>query len=686
MPDQLPGPDDQPQPLESWKAIAAYLKRDVRTVIRWEKSEGLPVHRHRHLARSSVYAYAHELDAWRDRRRVVDDAEPAFGRGRAVGLLTFAAALAIAVVSVGDSRLMGKVPLQSGTINRLLWNSNVDILGAPSSDGRYVAMTDWLTGNLAIRDVATGAMRPLSNNGDWNGFAQFPVPSPDGSLIAYTWFNERSQFDLRIFSFAESASRVVVPARDDLYQGRVFGWTPDGRQILATLQRTDGTTDVATVGASDGSVRILKTIAAHLPERFSVSPDGRFVAFDAPQLQRSRERDIFVRSLQGGDEEPAVRHPGDDVLIGWSPDGGRLLFKSDRTGHAALWAVSIADGKPADAPQVLRSDMPLGFTTMGMTREGALFYGVRTGVSDVYTASLDLQSGAVVSPPTSIVQRFVGWNRSPDWSADGRSLAYVSYRETPARAAISITGTIIIRSVADGREREVVPKLTQMARLVRWSPNGRSFLVHGRDAQGSTGFFRVDARTGDASLVLPEGGKDRPGYLQAQSWAPDGKSMFYLRTTPEASNHLRVRNLQTGEDREVYGAPTNVYAVSPDGRRVAVRAPGDANAAHGLALAPVQGGSPQTLFRLGNRLRIPPFSALAWTPDGARILFAVATEGTNQPFELWSAPSAGGTPQKTGIAMEGLRDLRIGRDGRQLVFGAGQNRQEIWVMENFLPR
>jgi eukaryotic-like serine/threonine-protein kinase len=50
--------------LDSWKEIAAYLKRDIRTVRRWEKSQSLPVHRHSYLKRGLVYAYKHELDAW----------------------------------------------------------------------------------------------------------------------------------------------------------------------------------------------------------------------------------------------------------------------------------------------------------------------------------------------------------------------------------------------------------------------------------------------------------------------------------------------------------------------------------------------------------------------------------------------------------------------------------------------
>jgi TolB-like protein/tetratricopeptide (TPR) repeat protein len=54
--------------LDSWKEIAAYFNRDVTTVRRWERSERLPVHRHLHGSRSSVYASTAELDAWWARR------------------------------------------------------------------------------------------------------------------------------------------------------------------------------------------------------------------------------------------------------------------------------------------------------------------------------------------------------------------------------------------------------------------------------------------------------------------------------------------------------------------------------------------------------------------------------------------------------------------------------------------
>src|SRR6188474_3007533 len=61
--------------LDSWKEIAAYLKRDIRTVQRWEKLEGLPVRRHQHQKRGSAFAYRDELDGWwRTRGYDVDDA------------------------------------------------------------------------------------------------------------------------------------------------------------------------------------------------------------------------------------------------------------------------------------------------------------------------------------------------------------------------------------------------------------------------------------------------------------------------------------------------------------------------------------------------------------------------------------------------------------------------------------
>ena len=68
--------------LESWKEIAAYMRRDVTTVQRWEKREGMPVHRHVHDKLGSVYAFKSDLDAWaRTRSPAASGADRARRRG-----------------------------------------------------------------------------------------------------------------------------------------------------------------------------------------------------------------------------------------------------------------------------------------------------------------------------------------------------------------------------------------------------------------------------------------------------------------------------------------------------------------------------------------------------------------------------------------------------------------------------
>ena len=68
--------------LDSWKEIAAYLGRTVRTVQRWERDEGLPVRRHVHRKLSSIYAYTDEIDRWWSQRGgSLPTATPAADRG-----------------------------------------------------------------------------------------------------------------------------------------------------------------------------------------------------------------------------------------------------------------------------------------------------------------------------------------------------------------------------------------------------------------------------------------------------------------------------------------------------------------------------------------------------------------------------------------------------------------------------
>src|ERR1041385_817191 len=105
----LPEPRELPpiQPpvnkrLDSWKEIAAHFGRNERTVRRWEQTEHLPVHRHLHEKRGTVYAYSAELDAWARRRAGLEKqaSRPSGGKRRLVWVGAFAGLLAVAAVTI----------------------------------------------------------------------------------------------------------------------------------------------------------------------------------------------------------------------------------------------------------------------------------------------------------------------------------------------------------------------------------------------------------------------------------------------------------------------------------------------------------------------------------------------------------------------------------------------------------
>jgi TolB-like protein/Tfp pilus assembly protein PilF len=156
--------------LDSWKEIATYLNRDVTTVQRWEKREGMPVHRHLHDKIGSVYASRVELDAWargRNLRSVQQNGSnasvansPALRRPYLVGLIALAIVIAVVVVAelIGDGNYRWRAGVGGKTIQSLAVLPLENLSGDPDQEYLSDGMTDALITQLS----KTGALRVIS--------------------------------------------------------------------------------------------------------------------------------------------------------------------------------------------------------------------------------------------------------------------------------------------------------------------------------------------------------------------------------------------------------------------------------------------------------------------------------------------------------------------------------------------
>jgi Tol biopolymer transport system component len=554
-----------------------------------------------------------------------------------------------------------------------------DLLGAVTRDGRYLTLQDWPSENLAVRDLATGQIRKLTNKDPKTyEFAELSVPSPDGRYVAYAWYNKDSVTDLRIVGMDGSNPRVLA-ADADFKEAYPSDWSPDGKHVLAVFYKKRGGSQIALVSVVDGSVRSLKSFDRGEFKRVRLSPDGRYVAYDIQQQPGSAKYDVFVLAVDGGRETAVVQHPANDVLFDWTPDGKKLLFGSDRSGTMGAWWVTMAGGQAEGVPEVVKPDLGQDARPIGFTRDGSYFYHGRTNLSDVFLAEVDFASGRVLSPPVLATQRFAGSNSGPVWSPDGRQLVYLS-RRGPGAGWGSMA--VWLKDVASGEVREVPTRLETVVRT-GWFPDGRSLLAMAQLAGGAPGQFRINIQTGESEPVE----LFRVAGFGGAAWSRDGRTMFFQRWGPGKGSAIVARDVATGQEREVHRlAGPSVYVsspiVSPDDRYLAMVVNDVESRSKVVVVVPLSGGEARDVCRSGQMVWPP---SIAWAPDSGGVLFVKQPNPDDLKTELWLVPIQGGEARKFDLAALGMRELCVHPDGRRIAFTSGDDRSEVWVMENFLP-
>lgn len=625
--------------------------------------------------------------------------------------------------------LVEEIPDSIRTLTRRVWHGpDVEVYGSyPYPAAGTLSLTDWAIGELAIRNLETGEISHLTTHNQSpyeTGSTNCSVVSPDGRQVAYDWLDwaesEPAVYSLRVLQVATGEERVLWGEAG--WWVRPYAWFPDGESVLALrvlVQRFGSDSDggpsggpqqsapqyeLVRIAVRDGAVEVLSELASGL-ETATVSRDGRFVAFD----QRPGPGEPFaIRLLRvaDGSLETLLSGPSDLHLYGWSPISDHLLFWSERGGTPGLWIVPVRDGRVAGAAQLVLPGawnlMPVGFA-----EAGRFFYGVQVGGLSLYVATLSDDYGTAVSEAAPTVPVTASRLSHPDWSPDGRLLAYIEDR----RVAFGVGGPppeLVLRDVQTGETRIVeISDGLQPYATPRWMPDGRTLLLVAKRGI-EYGIYRVDPQTGEAEPVVTEGIHNAP--VGAFGVSPDGRFLYYRKKLGGfGGSDLRLfrRNLADGSEAEIGGGELESglcakphpnpclfwdLAVSPDGRMLAVNMRGS------IGVMNVDGTGRR---RLADALDPnAPIISITWTPDSRSLLFTRVDQwggDLNQPevrdnvHTVYRIGLARGEPERVEMGTEELiggqvaGNPRFHPDGRRVVFVAGEVQKELWMMEDFLP-
>ncbi len=617
--------------LDSWKEIAAYLNRDVTTVQRWEKREGMPVHRHLHNKRGSVYAFPAELDRWTRSRQslLASDGEICEKDGERAGALTPAPAATSPVTRRWRLILPLFALASAAAACALFWMQRTDRFWRnPIAGARFEAVTDW----GGIEQAAA-----ISRDGQFIAF----LSDRDGHMDVWVTQVGSSQFHNLTHG---SAAELVNPSV------RTLGFSPDGSLVTYWVRKPDP------LHQADVSIWAVPTLGG----------EPRPYLEGAAEYDWSRDGQRLVYHTPG-EGDPLY------VSIGSAPSAGRPIFTAPAGlhSHFPFWSLDQR------SIYFVHGSLPDKLDLWRIAATG----GVPERITELH---------AQVSHPVLLDRRTILY-LAADSDGSGPWLygEDVAHR-IPHRLSTGVDRYTSLAASADGRRLVVTlatpkkslwrvhidvsgPKPSALSPITLTTSSGfrprlgANYLLYVSASGASESIWKLansvttELWRGQGAEIMGGPAISADGRSVAFSTRQNGRSLLYVMESDGANPRILTDSL------DLQGDP----AWEPDGLA--------------LITAAVDRGTPR-LFRMPLSGGLPvPFvsehaSEPAWAPDGSFALFSGPDIGTT--FSVKAAKSDGSTLALPPLTLtRGARHLAFMPGGRTLVVLRGEiQHKDLWLI------
>jgi Tol biopolymer transport system component/tRNA A-37 threonylcarbamoyl transferase component Bud32 len=541
------------------------------------------------------------------------------------------------------------------------------------------------------------------------GLEVHPAISPDGRLVAYAAGN--SATNLRVFVRPVSGGRSVPLVEDSMQTQSSPRWSPDGSRVLF-LSR-DGVFSVPSFGGPPRQELAGRRSGAITSAAWA--PDGQRIAYTAGDS-------IFVREGDGTSRFVARAH--DVALCNWSPDGRALACSAGNLQYALanqqfgnlspsqLVVVNVEDG----AVDSLTDRAASNQSPVWAGPRRILFISNRHGPRDIYSIDLDAGGGARGEP----VRLTTGLGaHTLSLSSDGSHIAYAVFTATantwalpiPRAGAVSPYGATqvthgnqLVESFSVSRDGEWLfydSNLAGNADLYRIparggeperlttdpsddffpapSPDGREVAFHSWRT-GNRDAFVIPLDGGPVQQVTATPNVQEVG----PKWSPDGRTLIYFEF--EGPNDTLARGAiwtSTRDEQGRWGAPVrrvprgNWPAWSPDGARLAYAIGSVANR---VFVEPATGGEPRLVYDAG--ADGPRVEQVVWSVDSRTLYFK--SHDASGIGEIWALAASGGAPRLVTRFDDPSRPsnrYNMGVTGSHIYFAIDERQSDVWVME-----